>query len=109
MTTTLQKYFAAVRALEATLPDEFTVVVSEETNDGGAEGVMSEVPRRIACQMVVEKKARLATAEEKEAFYEREAARRREWEEAEMAKRIQVHVLAEGEKREIRGPKSRKD
>jgi hypothetical protein len=103
----LKKYFDALKALEAALPDEDAVVVSLETNDGGAAGVMSEAPRRIACRLVVEGRARLATEEEKAAYHEREAERRLEWEEAELSKRIQVHVLADGEKREIRGLRPR--
>jgi hypothetical protein len=104
----LKEYYSEIRALEEALPDEDTVVVSLRTRDGGVEGVMSVVTRRIACRMVVEKKARLATEEEKRSYYEAEAARRKEFEEAALANRIQVHVVADGIGREIRGMKPRK-
>ena len=40
--------------MEATIADEFPVVVSKETADGGKDGTMTEVPRRMAAKLVVD-------------------------------------------------------
>src|ERR1022692_1649996 len=56
----LQAYFKKIRAMEERLKDPSGVLVSLETQDGGREGVRTEVPRRIAATMIVEGTASLA-------------------------------------------------
>jgi hypothetical protein len=72
----LKGYFKQIRDLEASLHEKDLVVVSHSTTDGGKPGIMTEVPRLVACQLVVEGRARLATAEEANRF--REVAETRE-------------------------------
>ena len=69
----LQIYYRKIREIEQGLSDPSVVVVSQDTPDGGREGVRTEVPRRTAAKMMVEGSARLATNEEAIDFQERKA------------------------------------
>jgi hypothetical protein len=60
----LKVYYKKIRETASTIPEEFAVVVSKESPDGGKAGVMSEVTRQQAARLVVEGRARLATKEE---------------------------------------------
>jgi len=64
----LRAYYQKMRSLEAQIHGESAVIVSLETSDGGTPGRMTEVRRELAARMVVEGRARLATAEEASAF-----------------------------------------
>jgi hypothetical protein len=64
----LKVYYAAIREVAATILDEFAVVVSLKTDDGGREGVLMEVDRQSAAKMVIDKRAVIATPEQAEAF-----------------------------------------
>jgi hypothetical protein len=64
----LRHYYAAVQLIEDQIASNDVLVVSEATSDGGKAGVFSEVSRHIGARLVVERKARLATAEEQEQF-----------------------------------------
>lgn len=68
----LQQYYRRIRECEEGLASRDVWVASLATADGGREGVLSEVPRRVAARMVVDGLARLAEPEE----IEREVARR---------------------------------
>ncbi len=98
----LRAYYRKVREIEAGIGEEYPVVVSKETPDGGREGVRSEVPRRVAARMLVEGKARLATAEEAAEFRERVAEARRLAEQQFAASRVQVTVVPEAELRALK-------
>jgi hypothetical protein len=65
----LQHYYSKVREVEAKITEEFTVIVSRETPEGGRDGSLTQVARRLAAQMVTDGVARLATAAEKEVFH----------------------------------------
>lgn len=68
----LRQYYAAVKLIENQISEPDVFVVSEATRDGGKAGVLSEVSRHAGARLVVERKARLATAEEREAYRERQ-------------------------------------
>src|ERR1035441_7124302 len=53
----LQVYYQKIRETEAKMADEFPLVVSMETADGGKSGTTTEVPRRLAAKMLVEGKS----------------------------------------------------
>ena len=61
-------YFRKIRALEQQIEDRDVVVVSLDTPVGGKAGLAMETTRFLACKLVVEGKARLATAEEAAQF-----------------------------------------
>jgi len=99
----LRAYYRKLREVEASLAEEYPVIVSQETPDGGKEGVRNEASRSVAARMIVEGKARLAT-EEEAAEYRRELEEaRRRAERAAAASRIQVTVIPEAELKALRG------
>lgn len=67
----LRQYYAAVRLIEDQIAESDVLIVSEATSDGGKAGVLSEVSRHAGARLVVEQKARLATAEEQATFRKR--------------------------------------
>ncbi|MBI5280511.1 MAG: hypothetical protein HY858_02425 [Candidatus Solibacter usitatus] len=89
----LKRYFKKVSELESTLPEKDVYIMSLSTADGGVEGVVTQAPKRVACQLVTEGKARLASADEVEMFELEQAEQRLRNEHAEQAKRIQVELV----------------
>jgi len=72
----LQLHYSKIRQEEAKMTDEFPVIVSHESSDGGKAGVFAEVTRRIAARFIALGLARIATQEEKKFFADaREEAR----------------------------------
>lgn len=65
----LRAYFQKIRSIEAAIAEEFVVVVSSEGPDGGRNGQLTEVHRPVAAKLIVDGKARLAEAQEAEAFH----------------------------------------
>jgi hypothetical protein len=91
----LRSYFRRIGEFEKDMQDRDQLVVSLATPDGGKEGVMTVVPRRVAAELMVHGRARMATDEETAEFEKEQSASRRAWEEAELARRIQVQVVKE--------------
>ena len=102
----LRLYYQKIRDIEATIADEFPVVVSRETGDGGKSGTLTEVPRHIAARMIVEGQARLAAAELKQTFRQSQAEAKRLLDQVEAAARIQVTVVSAAELDKFTGGKS---
>jgi hypothetical protein len=102
----LRLYYQKIRDIEATIADEFPVVVSRETGDGGKRGTLTEVPRRIAAKMIVEGHARLAALEQTQTFRELQAEAKRLLDQVEAAARIQVTVVSAAELDKFKGGKS---
>ena len=90
----LQVYYQKIREMEGKMADEFPLVVSLETADGGKGGTKTEVPRRIAAKLLVEGQARLASKDEMKAHREALAEAKRSAERAEAAARLQLTVLS---------------
>jgi hypothetical protein len=95
----LKAYYQKLRTVEGSLKGPEAMVVSLATPDGGKAGVLTEAPRAIAAKMIVEGSARLATDEEAEKFRAQAAETRRLAEQAAVASRIQVTVVAEPEQK----------
>src|SRR5438309_6763123 len=89
----LRSYYTKVRDAESLLTGESLVVASLETAEGGKEGVMTEVPRRIAAKLIAEGRARVATQEETEEFHESHRTAKEQYEMEEAARRVQVMVI----------------
>jgi hypothetical protein len=66
----LRAYYKTVREVESRFPGDFAVIVSMQTQDGGKAGVVTEVARLTAAKHIVEGRAREASAEEEELFYQ---------------------------------------
>ena len=64
----LRVYYQQIRAVENDIAGRDAVVMSVATRDGGKPGVLSEVARALAASLIVDGRARLATAEEEAQF-----------------------------------------
>jgi hypothetical protein len=58
----LRAYYRRIREIEETIDDEWPIVISKATRDGGRAGVLSEVPRFLAAKLIVEGIAEIADA-----------------------------------------------
>jgi hypothetical protein len=93
----VKQYFRRLREIEQSFIDRYPVVISLETPDGGKAGLIAEMSREVAAKMIVEGRAVLASAEQKTAYYEHQDATKRAAEKAELAKRVQVAIIADPE------------
>lgn len=98
----LRAFYRKLREVEATIGEEYPVVVSRETPDGGRAGVRSEVRREVAARLIVEGRARLATAEEAAQFREQAAEAKRRAEQQAAASRVQLTIVSESELRALK-------
>jgi len=89
----LKIYYGKIREQAGKISDEFPVVVSMETQDGGKAGVLSEVPRAVAARMMVDGRARLASTGQASEFRAAHAAARLALEEKAAAERVQVTLV----------------
>ena len=101
----LKAYYQKIRELERGFKDAYPVVVSQETPDGGAAGVKTEVPGHLAAKMIAEGQARLASEQEAREFQDEKAEAKRIAEQLEASKHMQLTVVSE---RELRKPRSSK-
>ena len=93
----LQVYYQKIRDMETKIAEEFPLVVSIETADGGKGGTKTEVPRRLAAKLLVESMVRLATKEEFKAYREVMAEAQRVAEQPAAAAKLQLTVLSVAE------------
>ena len=89
----LRGYYLKLQEMERGIEAQDVYVVSLATADGGVEGVLTQAPRRVACQLAVEGKARMATKAEVAAFESESKVRREALAEDEYNRRIHVHVV----------------
>lgn len=91
----LKQYFKKIREVEARLEEEYPIVTSLETPDGGRAGIVCEVAREVAAKMIVEGRAAIATEEQREEYRRQQAEAKAMLEKAELAKRVQVAIIAD--------------
>jgi hypothetical protein len=99
----LRLYYQKIRDVEAQIADEFPIVVSNETVDGGKAGTKTEVPRRIAAKLLVENLARLAAADEIKAYRAVMTEARRVAEQIAQAAKVQLTVLSTADLDRLKG------
>jgi len=104
----LRLYYHNLRKAEEEIADEFVVLVSHATPDGGKSGQMTEVPRHLGAQAIVEGRGRLATQEEASSFYKTSADARRAAEQATLATKVQVNLISESDLQSLRSPRDEK-
>lgn len=104
----LRAYYQKVRATEQSIAEEYPVVVSAETPDGGKAGLRNEVGREVAAKMIVEGRARLATEGESREFRDEKAEAKRLADGAAAAARVQVTVVSDSEMKALRGAVNKK-
>jgi hypothetical protein len=90
----LQMYYEKIREAQTQIAEEFPLVVSMQTADGGKCGTKTEVPRRLAAKMMVEGLARLASQDEVKAHREALAEARQMAEREAATARLQLTVLS---------------
>jgi hypothetical protein len=90
----LRVYYQKIRDAASKIPDEFPVVVSKETADGGQAGIKMEVPRNIAAKLVVEGAAEVVKGEEAAKFRAALAEAKRAADQAAVATKLQLSVIS---------------
>ena len=90
-------YYRKIHEIEQGLPGDFVVVISLETPEGGKAGVPAEVSRRNAARLIVEGRARAASAEESRQFHQQQLEAKRAADEAASAARVQVTLVPSAE------------
>jgi hypothetical protein len=93
----VKQYFRKLREIESTLEDDYPVIVSTETPDGGKAGFVSEVSRQNAAKLIAEGRAVLAGDEQKTTFRKGQMEAIRAAQNAERARQFQFAVLSESE------------
>jgi hypothetical protein len=91
----LTGYYEKIREAKAKITDEFAVVVSNQTSDGGKAGLCTEVPRAVAARMVVDGVARQASAAEQKAFRDTQAKAKKQADEIAAAAKVTFQVQAQ--------------
>ena len=98
----LRLYYQKIREATSNIAEAFPVVVSKETADGGKAGILSEVTRAIAARLLVEGLARLASAQETDAFRQMQAEAKRLADQMAAADKVQLAVLSTEELQTLR-------
>lgn len=98
----LKDYYRDIAAQDAAIEDEFVLVISLPTPNGGRAGIVSEVKRTTAAKLLVEQKARLATPEEGKQIREERLEAQRQQDIAALQERVRMTRLAEEELRALR-------
>jgi hypothetical protein len=101
----LKDYYKSIRDQAELIPTEDAVVVSKARSNGGKEGIMSEVPRRTAAQLIIDGDARLATAEESESYHAEMQERRQKAQDRSLSQKVQVAVVSESDMQAFRNSK----
>jgi hypothetical protein len=98
----LKQYFKKIKDTEETIKSPYPLIVSLETTDGGKAGVVVEVTRQEAAKALVDNRAVLATEEQKTEYFEREKARKKSAEKAELSRRLQIAIVSDSVVHEIK-------
>ena len=107
----LKGYYRKIRDAEARLADEFPILRSLATEEGGRPGRLVEVTRAVAARMIVDGIAELAGTEEAAEFRSAVEKAREKEQERRRAEKIQFTILAERDIESLRKAtrNSRKD
>ena len=70
----LRNHYQKVRELRESMVEPFLVLRSHATPDGGREGVLTEVPRHLAAEMIADGRARAADDSDTKKFREKTCA-----------------------------------
>ena len=95
----LRQYFKKIKDTEEEIKEEYPLIVSAETPDGGKAGAVVEVSRQQAAKAIVENRAVLATEEQKIAHLALLEERKKSFEKADLARRLQFAIISDAEYR----------
>ena len=102
----LKVYYRKLREIVKDLEEEFVVVSSLATPDGGVAGRLTEVTRELAARMVADGLAEMAGKDEGESFREKTAEEKKQADQKRASEKIQFAVLTEADLRNLRrGPR----
>lgn len=100
----LKSYFQKIHEYEASIVEPFVVMISQETSDGGKEGLLTEVSKAVAAKMIVNGQGRLASEEATREFQERKAQAKRDADTEATANRMQVTLVPTADLMKTRRP-----
>lgn len=89
----IKQYFRKIREAEAAISEDFPVVISRETSDGGKEGIPTEVSRSIAAKMIVEGRAVLASERQAAEYRAQQRAAKESFDAAELSRKVQIAII----------------
>jgi hypothetical protein len=89
----LRLYYQKIRDFETKIGEEFPIIVSHETSNGGIPGSHTEVRKSLAAKMIVEGMARLATPAEAKVFRDAQAEAKDAVDQMLAAAKVQVAVV----------------
>jgi hypothetical protein len=98
----LRGYYRKLREIEQGLQDEYVVVRSLATADGGIAGRLTEVARGVAARMATDGLAEVAGPDEAEAFRREWAEQKKREDQKRTAAQINFTVLSEADMRTLR-------
>ncbi len=93
----LKTYFQKLRETERSISEEYPIVISLETPEGGKAGVSRSVSRENAAKLLVDGRAVLASEEEAEVYRQDVKRRLQAIQEGEAAKRVQISIVSNPE------------
>jgi Ni,Fe-hydrogenase III large subunit len=103
----LRVYYQKIRDIEAKIAEEFPVVVSKETADGGKTGTKTEVSRNIAARLIVEGLADLAKPEDVAAFRTALVEAKRIADQVSESAKMHLTVLSTADLEDLKGKQRR--
>lgn len=89
----VRQYYRKLREIETAILEDFPVIISLETTDGGKAGVASEVSRFNAAKTILEGRAILASEAETAEYRARQAAAKDAFETADLANKVQIAIV----------------
>lgn len=98
----LRSYYRKLRDIERSLRDEYVVVRSLATADGGIAGRLTEVAREVAARMAADGLAEVAGQDEVEAFRRELAEQKKREDQKRTTAQINFTVLSEADLRSLR-------
>lgn len=91
----LRAYYQQIREIETSIEDDFPIIKSLATEDGGKSGRFIEVPRALAARMIVDGGAELATLSEAQAVRANAEEERQKEEKRRQAAQVQFTVISD--------------
>jgi uncharacterized Fe-S cluster-containing radical SAM superfamily enzyme len=98
----LRMFYQKLRKLEQEIVQPHVVVISQETSDGGKAGQKAEVSRVNAARLLLEGRARLASAEETTEYRKIIDQALQDAEQRAISEKVHVNVISDADLRAIK-------
>jgi hypothetical protein len=98
----VRQYYRKLREIESGITEQYVLVTSLETSDGGKPGIISEVSREQAARLIVEGRVTLANDAERKFHIAKQVAEKRAIEKADVARRLQVTIVSAADEPETK-------